>query len=108
MTVTYAAANSKSGSPIGSLVLLVALAAVFYLVAIRPGRRRVQAMQTAQNKLEAGREVVTTAGLYATVVALDEGGETVTLEIAPGVQARFARGAVMKVVEPAPDATDQR
>jgi preprotein translocase subunit YajC len=105
--VTYAAA--KQGSPLGSLVLLLPLVAAFYFVAIRPGRRRMQAMQTVQQQLEPGREVITTAGLYATVTAVDDAAQTITLEIAPGVHARYARGAVMKVVDlpaadPAPDA----
>lgn len=107
MIVTYAAA--KQGSPLGSLVLLLPLVAAFYFVAIRPGRRRMQAMQTVQQQLEPGREVITTAGLYATVTAVDDAAQTITLEIAPGVHARYARGAVMKVVDlpaadPAPDA----
>ena len=98
--------NDNEGSPLGSLVILLPLILAFYFVAIRPGRRRMQAMQEVQRSLAPGREVVTTAGLYGTVTGLDE--NTVTLEISPGVAARFARGAVMKVVdEPLPEATPE-
>lgn len=93
------AQESSGGSGLGSLVVLVPLVIAFYFVAIRPGRRRMQQMQAVQASLEPGREVVTTAGLYATVVAVDEADGTVTLAIAPGVEARFARGAVLKVVD---------
>jgi preprotein translocase subunit YajC len=93
------AQEQQGGNPLGSLLLVFLLALAFYFVAIRPGRRRMQAMQAVQASLAPGREVVTTAGLYGTVTAIDDADGTVTLEIAPGVQARFARGAVMKVVE---------
>ncbi len=98
-------AQGSQGSPASSLVLLVLLIAGFYLVAVRPGRKRMQAMQQVQTGLAAGRQVITTAGLYATVTAVDDTDQTVTLEIAPGVEAKFARGAVLKLVdEPAPEA----
>lgn len=100
MTAVYA--QSGEGSPIGSFVILIPLLLAFYFVAIRPSRKRMQAMQTVQQQLSPGREVVTTAGLYATVTDVDDAEQTVTLEIAPGVHARFARGAVMKVVDDVP------
>lgn len=94
-------AASSKGSPLGSFVVLIPLLVAFYFVAIRPGRRRMQTMQSVQSQLEPGREVVTTAGLYGRLTGVDTDAGTVTIEIAPGVEARFARGAVMKVVEEA-------
>lgn len=99
--MTPLSAAAQKGSPLGSFVVLIPLLVAFYFVAIRPGRRRMQAMQSVQHALEPGREVVTTAGLYGRVTEVDTGAGTVTIEIAPGVQAKFARGAVMKVVEEA-------
>jgi preprotein translocase subunit YajC len=99
--VTVILAASKQGNPLGSFVVLIPLLVAFYFVAIRPGRRRMQAMQSVQQALEPGREVVTTAGLYGRLTDVDTDAGTVTIEIAPGVEARFARGAVMKVVEEA-------
>ena len=99
--------SENEGSPLGSLVILVPLILAFYFVAIRPGRRRMQAMQAVQSSLAPGRQVVTTAGLYATVTDVDDTEGTVTLEIAPGVSAKFARGAVMKVVDEPAVAADE-
>ena len=49
-----------------------------------------------QSSLGAGDEVVTIGGLHATVVSIDD--DVVTVEIAPGVNARFARPAIARVV----------
>jgi preprotein translocase subunit YajC len=92
-------AQESNGGGLGSLIVLIPLVIAFYFVAIRPGRRRMQQMQAVQAALEPGREVVTTAGLYGTVTAVDDSEGTVTLAIAPGVEARFARGAVLKIVD---------
>ena len=49
-----------------------------------------------RQRLGPGDEIVTIGGLYGTVSAADD--ETVTLEISPGVNARYARGAVARVI----------
>ena len=92
-------AQEQQGSPLGSLVLLLPLLLAFYFLGIRPNRRRMQQLQVVQAGLAPGRQVVTTAGLYGTVTAIDEADGTFTMEIAPGVEAKFARGAVMKLVD---------
>ena len=92
-------AQEQQGSPLGSLVLLLPLLLAFYFVGIRPGRRRMQQMRQVQSGLAPGRQVITTAGLYGTVTGIDEADGTCTIEIAPGVEAKFARGAVMTLVD---------
>ncbi|MCA1823367.1 MAG: preprotein translocase subunit YajC [Mycobacteriales bacterium] len=91
-------AAGQSGSPLGALVPILLIGACFYLLAIRPQRARLRRAQEVQSSLASGQEVMTTSGLYGTVTEL--GDDTVTLEIAPGVAARFARGAVAQVVSP--------
>jgi preprotein translocase subunit YajC len=98
---TILAQAKQGGSPLNSFVVLIPLLLAFYFIAIRPGRRRMQTMQAVQQALEPGREVVTTAGLYGRLTEVDADAGTVTIEIAPGVEAKFARAAVMKVVEEA-------
>ncbi len=110
-----AASKSSGGSSLTLLIFPLILVAG-YMLLVRPQRNRQRQMVDMRNKIEPGVEVVTTAGLIATVVATDD--ETVTLEIAPGVHSRFLRQAVVRVVvdepvepeppvEPAPDATDE-
>ena len=90
-------AASGSGSA-GLLIWLIALAAIFYLLILRPSRRRQQQAVQVQSHLVPGAEVVTTSGLYGTVSAVED--DVVVLEVAPGVTNRYAKQAIMRVLTP--------
>jgi preprotein translocase subunit YajC len=93
------AATSKSSSSSYTFLLLIVLVFVgFYFLLIRPQRRRQQAVQQQQRTVAPGARVRTTAGMYATVVAVD--GDDVILEVAPGVDVRYMKRSVMEVITP--------
>src|SRR5205085_7312364 len=69
-----------------------------YFLMIRPQRRRQQQVQQQQRTVAPGARVRTTAGMYATVVAVD--GDDVVLEVAPGVETRYLKRAIMEVIAP--------
>jgi preprotein translocase subunit YajC len=103
ITVATAAAKASSSSSSTFLILIVVIFVGFYFLMIRPQRQRQQRIQQQQNQVTPGARVRTTAGMYATVVAVD--GDDVILEVAPGVEARFMKRAIMDVVsEPEADA----
>ena len=90
------------------LLLIVLLFGVMYFMMIRPQQKRRREAQAMQSSLGPGDEIVTIGGLHATVISI--GDDVVTVEIAPGVHARFARPAIARVVnqqpveeEPVPD-----
>ena len=93
-------AASSSGSSFNptSLILILVVVVGVYMLMIRPQRRRQQQAQQQQNTVRPGARVRTTAGMYATVVDVD--GDDVVLEVAPGVEVRYMRRAVMDVVSP--------
>jgi len=94
---TILAANKSSGgSGYIFLVAIVVLFGLLYFVTIRPQRRRQQAAAQTQNQIQPGMRVRTTAGMYATVVAVED--QDVVLEVAPGVNVRYLRRAIMDVV----------
>jgi len=98
-TAVVAATSTKSGSSSYTFLLLIVLVFVgFYFLMIRPQRRRQQQAQQQQRTITPGSQVRTTAGMYATVSAVD--GDDVILEIAPGVEVRMMRRAIMEVVSP--------
>ena len=95
--VILAASSSKSGG--GSYLFLVAIVVLFgllYFVTIRPQRRRQQAAAQTQREIVPGTRVRTTAGMYATVTSVED--QDVVLEVAPGVEVRYLRRAIMDVV----------
>ena len=95
--VAAAAATKSSFNP-STLILILVVVVGFYMLMIRPQRRRQQQAQQKQNSVQPGARVRTTAGMYATVVEVD--GDDVVLEVAPGIEVRYMRRAIMDVVSP--------
>jgi preprotein translocase subunit YajC len=91
-----AAAAKKTSSNDTFLLVIVVLVVLFYFVLIRPQSRKRRQVMEQQRQVEPGQRVRTTAGMYATVVAVE--GDDVILEVAPGVQSRFVRRAIMEVL----------
>ncbi|GGO72532.1 preprotein translocase subunit YajC [Nonomuraea cavernae] len=91
---------------LGSILPLILLVVVFYFLLIRPQRKRQQEAIKMQNSLAPGARVMTTTGLFGTVVAVDN--DDVILEVAPGIETRWVKAAIGRVVTPgdAPPASD--
>jgi preprotein translocase subunit YajC len=102
-----AATSSKgSGSTAYLILILVLIFGVFYFLMIRPQRNRQRQVVQAQNAVVPGQRVRTTAGMYGTVIAVEDGD--VVLEVAPGVEVRYLKRAIMDVLSDAPfDATGE-
>ena len=98
-TIAAAEAASKSGGSALTFPLLIVLVFVgFYFLMIRPQRRRQQQTQQQQKTVAPGARVRTTAGMYATVTEVD--GDDVVLEVAPGIEVRYLKRAIMEVISP--------
>jgi len=95
-----AAASKSSGSSYTFLILIALVFVGFYFLMIRPQQRRRQQAAQQQNTVAPGARVRTTAGMYATVSAVD--GDDVILEVAPGIDVRYMKRAIMEVVSPGP------
>lgn len=80
---------------------IVALAAVFIglMLYSRRNRQRAAMADAARRKqIGPGTDVMTTSGLYGTVVALNP-DDSVLLSIAPGVEVRWALAALRDMTE---------
>lgn len=109
-TVLYAQSAGGAGG-FTPILMIVLLFGVMYFMMIRPQQKRRREAEAMQSSLGQGDEVVTIGGLYGTVTGVDD--DTVLLEVAPGVQTRYARPAIARVVtkaerptEPAADDAD--
>jgi preprotein translocase subunit YajC len=81
------------------MLLLFGLLGVMMYFMSRKQRRAQQVQQTLQSSLAVGDRVMTTSGLYGTVVDAED-DTTLTLEIAPGVETEWLRAAVREKVGP--------
>lgn len=84
------------------LLLLLVMAALFYLMILRPQQRAKREKQALLNALQVGVEISTIGGIYGRVAALRD--EDLDLEIAEGVVMRVDRRAVATIV---PDDVDE-
>jgi preprotein translocase subunit YajC len=83
---------------------LIVVAVTFFLLwflFIRPQQRRVRDHNALVASVQAGDEVVLSAGIYGRIVEL--GPDDLTLEVAPGVELRVARQAILRRAEPSDD-----
>jgi preprotein translocase subunit YajC len=84
-----------------ALVYFAIIALAFFLLIVRPQRRRLAAHRQFVSALEVGDEVVTTGGIFGTVRSLDD--DRVDLEVSPGVLIVVARAAVAQSAGPVGD-----
>jgi preprotein translocase subunit YajC len=89
------AAASKSSSSVGYIFPLLLVAMVGFL--FYSSRKRKSQSQNMQSALRVGSKIMTTAGLFATVVSVEDDG--VVLEVAPGVHSKYARAAISRVLD---------
>ena len=86
-----------SGQALQQVAFFALLILGLYVLAIRPQRARARALAEVRAGLAVGTRVITTAGIHATVTAVE--GDDVLLEIAPGVVVRFVSGAVVRITD---------
>src|SRR5262249_21365378 len=96
--------NGRLVSP-AIAIYLVILVAAFYFLIVRPQRRNAMIRRQLLNAVEVGDEIVTTGGVYGTVVAIED--DTLEIEIAPDVVVKLARGAVGARITPESEYDDE-
>lgn len=89
-----------------SIIPLLLLVVIFYLLVLRPARKRQREFVAIQESLRPGQRVMLASGIFGTITALRD--DEADLEIAPGTVVTVNRHAVAKVDEPAVDGTDPR
>jgi preprotein translocase subunit YajC len=88
-----------SGNGLIAFLPLAIIMVIFYVLLIMPAQRRQKKTQGMLSALKTGDKVVTTGGLYGTIVALD--GDALQLKIADTpqgqVKVKVARSAIAGV-----------
>lgn len=79
-----AAAPAQSGG-MGSIIMIVALIAIFYFFMIRPQSKKQKEMKKFREGLKSGDKVITAGGIHGRIREIKANG-TVVLEIADAVK----------------------
>ena len=80
------------------IVILLAMVAVFYAILIVPQQRKMKKKQELLSSIAEGEEIVTSAGIYGTVIELD--GAVAFIDIGEGIELKIARDAIEAVIRP--------
>jgi preprotein translocase subunit YajC len=75
------------------LIFLLPIGLLFFLM--RSQRRRMQQQQNVQQAVDIGDEVLTSSGMFGTVVGIDE-DDTLWVEISPGTRVHMVRGGIAR------------
>lgn len=97
-----AAADPQTPSSGYFIVQLVALAAIFYFLLIRPQQKRQKAQAAMISSVKIGDKVVMSSGLHGMIANVKEA--TVVVKVADNVKLEFDKAAIASVVKSATDA----
>jgi preprotein translocase subunit YajC len=93
-------AKSGSGSMVGTMISFGLIIVLFYMLMIRPERRRKAELAEMLTNLKKNDRVVTIGGIYGTVVAASKDSEEVTLKVdeTTNTKLRMQRSAIARVL----------
>jgi preprotein translocase subunit YajC len=77
---------------------LILIIGIFYLIVFLPARRRQKKLQEMIDNLKTGDKVITTGGIFGTVVGLR--GDRLQLRIAENVKVDVSRAAIASLQSP--------
>lgn len=85
-------AQAASPSGLMAFLPLIVIMGIFYVLLILPAQRRQKKTQEMINALKNGDKVITSGGIYGTIVGIE--GDSVQLRIADQVKVKVLRSAV--------------
>jgi preprotein translocase subunit YajC len=86
----------QQSSPFVTFIPLLLVFVIFYFLIILPQRKRQRAVDAMLESLKSGDKVVTSGGIYGTIVSVREDKRTVQLKISenPVIRVEVARTAI--------------
>jgi preprotein translocase subunit YajC len=72
--------------------------AIFYLIVFLPARNKQKKLQQMISNLKAGDKIITTGGMYGTIVGLKD--DRIQVRIAENVKVEMSRAAVASLQGP--------
>ncbi len=93
-----AGAAGGGGDMLFSMLPLVLIFVVFYFLLIRPQQQKMKAHRAMVSAVKRGDKVLTSGGIYGSVVKVEDADDVAVVEIAKDVRVRVARSTISDVV----------
>src|SRR5204863_5639980 len=90
------AQTTSSGNPLGLLILVLPIGLLYFMY--RSQKRRAVQQQSLQQAAQVGDEILTTSGIFGTILDEDEEQGTVVVQIAPGTNITMVRAGIARRV----------
>ncbi len=84
--------QGADGGMLPTLIMFGAIFVIMYFLMIRPQQKKQKEQQKMINEIKSGDKVITTSGIYGSVVSTDD--ETILLKVADNTNMRFLKSAV--------------
>ncbi|BCA96307.1 preprotein translocase subunit YajC [Legionella antarctica] len=79
-----------------SLIMIAAIFVLFYFMLIRPQNKKAKEHRELVSQLKKGDEIITSGGMLAKVVSIDE--QYIKVSVAEGIEINLQKGAVSTVL----------
>ena len=104
------AQDANGGSGWSTFLLLAPIVPLFYFLFIRPQQQAENKRRSMLDTLKKNDKVLTTGGIYATVVSIDASHDKVILRVDDerGVKLAFTRASIARVLDSSSEKASER
>ena len=89
--------NAPPGFAPGPLVLMLGIGMLFFLIVLRPAQRRQEReRQALLNGTKKGDKVLTSAGIYGTVVSVSEKEDEIVVKVDDNARLKMLKGSIVR------------
>ncbi len=91
-TILLDAAANQQGNPYSTIIMIVAMIAIFYFFMIRPQQKRAKEIKKQREAMQKGDNVVTAGGIYGKIVEVRD--DSFLIQVDSNVKIRVSRESV--------------
>ncbi len=91
--------QAGAGGGLSSMLMIVAMIAIFYFVMIRPQSKKQKELKRQREAMQKGDRVVTAGGIHGRIRNIKQ--NTIMVEVAPGMELEFDKASIYPAGEPA-------
>jgi preprotein translocase subunit YajC len=95
------AAAGQAPSPLATWLPLLPIPILLYFLLLRPQQQQERKRKEMLSSLKKNDKVLTTAGIYGTVISLDDANDKVVVRVEDGIKLTFTKASIVRVLEPA-------